>query len=99
MSTTAFMLRIWMSTHKVDPEIAEVLKIAADELDQLESYAECYRWLREQTWDTGLLAVVANPKAAIKLGHYAPSHELLDDAVRTAMAADHALKALQTNYH
>lgn len=44
-----------------------------------------YRWLRMQTWHAGRLAVVANPKDALKLGQYAPSGELLDAAIDQEM--------------
>jgi hypothetical protein len=49
-----------------------------------------YRWLRRQDWDSGALAVVADPKAAVKLGHDCPSRERLDDAIDAAMAAETA---------
>ena len=40
--------------------------------------AERYRWLREQHWSTDAIAVVLNPKQAVKLGHVCPSDSLLD---------------------
>jgi hypothetical protein len=46
--------------------------------EALQRDAERYRWLRVQDWDTCQLAVVANPKDAIKLGHDVPSRERLD---------------------
>lgn len=40
-----------------------------------------YRWLRAQHWNDSPLAVVANPKQAIKLGHDCPSDERLDELI------------------
>lgn len=48
--------------------------------------AERYRWLRLQDWDTSPLAVVANPMAAIKLGHDAPSRDRLDAMIDAHVA-------------
>ena len=48
--------------------------------------AERYRWLRLQDWDTSPLAVVANPRAAIKLGHDAPSRDRLDAMIDAHVA-------------
>ena len=59
--------------------------------------AERYRWLRMQDWNTGLLAVVADPKKAIKLGHDAPSRARLDSAIDAAMAAELAIGAATPN--
>lgn len=47
--------------------------------------ASRYRWLRSQNWNDGLLAVVANPKAAVRLGHDCPSLDRLDEAIDSAM--------------
>lgn len=49
--------------------------------------ADRYRWLRAQNWDTGLLAVVADPKDAIKLGYDCPSLARLDEQIDEAMLA------------
>lgn len=46
-----------------------------------------YRWLRSQNWNDGLLAVVSNPKAAVRLGHDCPSLDRLDEAIDQAMQA------------
>ena len=54
--------------------------------EALQRDAERYRWLRLQDWDTCPLAVVANPKDAIKLGHDAPSLERLDAMIDTHVA-------------
>lgn len=43
-----------------------------------------YRWLRKQHWSDGVMAVAVNPKEAVKLGHYCPSLELLDEAIDEA---------------
>ena len=44
-----------------------------------------YRWLRSQHWNESLLCVVANPKAAVRLGHDCPSLGRLDEAIDGAM--------------
>ena len=48
--------------------------------------AERYRWLREQHWSTDTIAVVLNPKQAVKLGHVCPSDSLLDETIDAAIA-------------
>ena len=77
-------------------QLARVLA-AADEQEiadwMMEKEAARYRWLRMQDWETGLLAVVADPKKAIKLGHDAPSRARLDAAIDAAMAAELAIGA------
>ena len=60
---------------------------------RMEKDCSRYRWLRMQNWDAGLLAVVADPKEAIKLGHDVPSRERLDEAIDAAMAAERAIGA------
>ena len=45
-----------------------------------------YRWLRLQDWDASPLAVVANPRAALKLGHDAPSRDRLDAMIDAHVA-------------
>lgn len=47
--------------------------------------ADRYRWLRAQQWDTSPLAVVVDPKRAVKLGHDLPSLDRLDAAIDDAM--------------
>jgi len=44
-----------------------------------------YRWLRRQHWNTGKLAVVVDPKNAVRLGHDCPSNDRLDAAIDEAM--------------
>lgn len=60
----------------------------ADEREALASElvdAARYRWLRQQHWFDGpALAVVANPKSAVKLGHDMPTLERLDAAIDAA---------------
>lgn len=51
-----------------------------------------YRWLRSQNWNDGLLAVVVNPKAAVRLGHDCPSLYRLDEAIDEAMEAESKFK-------
>lgn len=50
--------------------------------------AERYRWLRQQDWFSGPLAVVRDPKQAIKLGHDLPSLDRLDAAIDRARGAE-----------
>ena len=47
--------------------------------------AERYRWLREQHWSTDTIAVVLNPKQAVKLGYVCPSDSLLDETIDAAI--------------
>lgn len=54
--------------------------------DKLRKDAERYRWLRAMHWHDSPLAVVCNPKEAIKPGHDCPSGERLDAAIDAAMA-------------
>lgn len=56
---------------------------AQDEAMRLD--AARYRWLRAQNWNDGELAVVANPKQAVKLGHDCPSMDRLDSAIDLSM--------------
>ncbi len=65
--------------------IGERAALAA-ELSELRADAERYRWLRIQDWFDGPMAVVVNPKDAIKLGHDAPSRERLDAAIDVHLA-------------
>ena len=51
------------------------------DLDALAKDAARYRWLRAQTWDISILAVVANPKTAVRLGNDCPSLDRLDAAI------------------
>ena len=48
--------------------------------------AERYRWLREQHWSTDTIAVVLNPKQAVKLWYVCPSDSLLDETIDAARA-------------
>lgn len=65
-----------------DKRIAELER----ELEAVRKDAERYRWLRLQDWYDSPVAVVANPKEAIKLGHDAPSREQLDALVDSHVA-------------
>jgi hypothetical protein len=56
-----------------------------EEIAGMRRDAERYRWLREQHWNTSPLAVVCNPKDAVKLGHDLPSLERLDAAIDVAI--------------
>lgn len=67
------------------PDQYETVRDLIASRDALRVDAERYRWLRAQTWDRGPLAVVRNPKQAIKLGYDAPSRLRLDEAIDEAM--------------
>ena len=67
--------------------------IEAELIDAAFKNSERYCWLRAQNWDTGLLAVVADPKSAIKLGYDAPSLARLDEAIDAAMVAEKVFRA------
>jgi hypothetical protein len=45
-----------------------------------------YRWLRKQSWDEGMLCVVAWPRQAVRLGHDCPSLQRLDAAIDAALS-------------
>lgn len=57
-------------------------------IDVLRKDAERYRWLRNQYWETSKLCVVARPKDAVKIGHWCPSGEYLDDVVDEQLRSD-----------
>ena len=77
-----------MLEERIEAMIAADSRPTADETD-----AKRYRWLREQNWNDGLLAVVADPKAAVKLGHDCPSLARLDEHIDAAMLAQRAVGA------
>lgn len=54
-------------------------------LKSCEVDAKRYRWLRAQHWDSSPLAVVSDPKKAVKLGHDLPSLDRLDVYIDSAM--------------
>lgn len=56
-----------------------------EEADGLRRDASRYRFLRNQHWPVAYLAVVINPKAAVKPGHVCPSGDRLDEQVDEAM--------------
>ena len=59
--------------------------------------AERYRWLRTQTWNSSLLAVVDDPRNSVKLGCDCTSHALLDERIDISMLAERATgKAART---
>ncbi|NLC21504.1 MAG: ead/Ea22-like family protein [Halomonadaceae bacterium] len=55
-----------------------------DEIETLRKNAELYRALRAMHWHDSPLAVVRNPKVAIKPGHDCPSGDRLDEAIMEA---------------
>lgn len=58
------------------------------EADGLRRDASRYRFLRNQHWPVAYLAVVINPKAAVRLGHDCPSGDRLDEQVDRAMGRE-----------
>lgn len=47
-----------------------------------------YRWLRRQYWNESKLAVVLNPREAVRLGYDLPSLDRLDDMIDENMKGD-----------
>ena len=79
--------------------LREALTRGEAQYPDMQRDAERYRWLRLQDWDTSRLAVVANPRAALKLGHDAPSRDRLDAMIDVHLAEvqgflDHTLDGL-----
>lgn len=66
---------------------------AEAEMAELRKDAARYRWLRAQNWNDGLLAVVADPKDAVKLGYDCPSLARLDEQIDAALMAQRAVGA------
>lgn len=66
-----------------DVALARILKAANPTPDETD--AERYRWLRAQHWSDNNIAVVRNPRDAMKLGHDAPSGDRLDAFIDEAM--------------
>lgn len=56
------------------------------ENEALRKDAERYRWLRGQNWSQSEMAVVCQPKKAVKLGFDCPSEGRLDSAIDSAMS-------------
>lgn len=48
-------------------------------------HAQMYRFIRSVHWYDSPMAVVMNPKEAVKLGHYCPSGDLLDAEIQKLM--------------
>ncbi len=78
-----------MLEERIEAMIAAGSRPTADETD-----AKRYRWLRAQNWNDGLLAVVADPKDALKLGYDCPSMARLDEQIDAAMVAHRAVGAV-----
>jgi hypothetical protein len=81
-----------MLEERIEARIAANSRPTADETD-----AKRYRWLREQNWNDGLLAVVADPKDAVKLGYDCPSLDRLDAEIDAAMLAQLVSQNKQEN--
>lgn len=77
-----------MLEERIEAMMASEDRPTADETD-----AKRYRWLRAQNWNDGLLAVVADPKDAVKLGYECPSLARLDEQIDAAMLAQRAVGA------
>lgn len=87
---------------EADAALSEADALAADELyalgqerdalkaevERLRADAERYRRLRAQTWFASPLAVVRDPRSAVKLGHDCPSLDRLDAAIDAMPEAD-----------
>jgi hypothetical protein len=67
-----------------------------EDVERSALYAENYRWLREQHWDTSALCVVVDPKKAVRLGHECPSGDRLDEAIAAARGMPSTPKSLHT---
>jgi uncharacterized protein YhaN len=74
----------WVRRQEIT-RLTQQLAQAKEQLLACQKDAARYRWLRSQHWDTGTLAVVANPKSAVKLGGYCPSLEQLDADIDAAI--------------
>ena len=66
--------------------LREALTLEEAQCRDMQRDAERYRWLRLQDLEAGPLAVVVNPKAAIKFGHDAPSRDRLDAMIDAHVA-------------
>lgn len=64
-------------------ELGELL----DMLEAAKLDAARYQWLRERSWFDSEFCVVRDPRRAVMPGHDCPSHERLDVAIDSAMAA------------
>lgn len=76
---------------KNELEVLHVLAVGAgveDKFLRLLRNAERYAWLREQTWNSSLLAVVDDPRNSVKLGCDCPSHAQLDERIDLSMLAE-----------
>jgi hypothetical protein len=76
---------------KNELEVLHVLSVGAgveDKFLRLVRDVERYRWLREQTWNSSLLAVVEDPRNSVKLGCDCPSHARLDERIDLSMLAE-----------
>ena len=60
------------------------MKSLKAECEGLREDADRYRWLRAQNWNQSEMAVVCQPKGAIKLGYDCPFGERLDAAIDAA---------------
>lgn len=56
-----------------------------EQIESLQADADRYRWLRGQHWNESSIAVVCDPKKAVKLGGHCPYGEGLDEIIDAAM--------------
>ena len=63
----------------------EGIKRPSAEAEALRQDAERYRWLRAQHWSDSPLAVVADPRNAVKPGRDCPSSARLDELIDAEM--------------
>lgn len=79
-----------MSKHLDLFDVAAGHPVAEKELEEYKKDALRYRFLRKQYWHTSKLAVVCNPKDAVKLGHDLPVCQRLDEMIDKIMGDENA---------
>jgi hypothetical protein len=77
---------------RIASELQDLCDKQALRLAAAETYARRYRWLRQQHWSAGTLAVVAQPRI-LPVGIYCPSLELLDQEIDAALAKESSKQA------
>lgn len=80
-----YKLRSLLLAYELPMLVHASIDDAADELEALRKDAERYRWLRACSWYASPLAVVEDPKKAVKIGYLCPSMENLDVRIDASM--------------
>lgn len=75
----------WTRQEKTAARSKAKLEELLAEIKRLEKNSARYELLRSLHWSDGALAVVVNPKEAVKLGHVCPSGPQLDAAIDELM--------------